>query len=213
MKVEILTLAMAALLSAMLVSCEKDSERIVSNEEDDSRTAKQDCIDMLVESLYSEDIEEYAEVLLEPGTSGDYPEGYIWYNQTEDIRSGAVADTFLTFEEDTAMIKEVLLHEVGLEFMIYPSGWDSLEMFRNLPCTNCWETVRGYKIDISFDSGRHVMGDYYLRFLVGPDPSDSDKYLIYQIEDLRVPPGKVNMKGLISEDVSFGAIKGMFKKE
>jgi hypothetical protein len=48
MKVKILTIAMAALLSAMLVSCEKDSERIVSNKEDDSRTAKQDCIDILV---------------------------------------------------------------------------------------------------------------------------------------------------------------------
>jgi hypothetical protein len=90
-------------------------------------------------------------VLLKPGTSGDYPEGYIWYDQTEDIRSGAVADTFLTFEEDTAVIEQILLHEAGLEFIIYPSVWDSLETFRNLPCTNCWETVGGYMFDAHFD--------------------------------------------------------------
>ncbi|MBD3178592.1 MAG: hypothetical protein GF417_02785 [Candidatus Latescibacteria bacterium] len=149
------------------------------------RTDREDVIEIVLLVYETEDIEKYKEVLLKPDSHDDYPEGFYWFHQIEDVRDDAVSEDYWGYTVDWQTTGMVLDHEAGLELKIYPGTWESEDDFRGIPCDDCWKTIRGYKIDITLDDGRHFISDYYVQFVIGPDPDNQNKYVIYAMRDLR----------------------------
>lgn len=196
-------------ISALFLCC-GDEKKIIDPGGDGTRTEREDCIDLFQSSLVSGDVILYGSILLEPGESNEFPEGYLWYNQFEDIVNHNVNDTFLTFAEDTAAVGDISEHTLSFELIIYPGEWDSVETFRGKECRNCWRTFRNYNCEIQLDNGNHAIGDFWIHFVVGPEPGRRDRYLIYQADDFRHQPSTPGKgRPLVAEQASLGAIKGI----
>ena len=210
MKISIFAEIFFLLLSVIFISCDEDKVTSPDGGDDPPVIITRDnCIELLVEAYSEKDIEKYSRLLLEPDTSNVFKEGYIWYNQEEDLQSGYVQFEYLDYYQDIEATDSLFAHILYGELLIYPGSWKSLEVFRERECSDCWETVRDYKIDVEDYMSFHFMGEYLIRLVIGPDPEMEGSYLIYQAKDLmwvttmkRIPAD--------SETESWGAIKSAY---
>jgi hypothetical protein len=147
------------------------------------RTEKEDIIEIILLVHQTEDIEKYKEVLLKPSSHDQFPEGYIWFHQVEDFDE--LQETSLSYTQDWQGTAGYLDHETGLELRIFPGTWDPEDTFRGEDCTDCWTTTRKYELDIHLDDGKHYYGDFFVLYVIGPDPDNEDKYVLYAARDLR----------------------------
>ncbi len=194
-KKTLVALVAAALVLTSLPGCILDPKESVEEPktppvEWPDRTDKEDCIGIVDLVYKTEDIEKYKEVLLKPGILNQDQEdpGYIWYNQEEIVGTeieGRTVPPAHYYTDEWQITERIFQNVVSLEFNFYPGTWDEFtDEFRNKPCDNCWITTRDYNYNVKFNDGMNYSGDYKVRWLVGPDPEDPDKFVIYQMEDL-----------------------------
>jgi len=202
----------AICLSALMVACREDS-RVAGPEDGSSpdwpaRSLKEDCVDMLVLSLVRGDAGRYGELLLKPDTTGTFPEGFIWYNNhnlTEEK-----LPPLLHYEQDLEAVELLMAHAVDFEFKVDPGSWYSRNSFRGIECSDCWESTRGYILHVMLDNGETYTGMFFrLKLIIGPDPEEAGKYVIYEAADL--PRGQMSAARQPAdvEGISLGMLKSI----
>ena len=210
MKIRIFAVIFVLFLSTLFICCDEDKVTSPDGGDDPPvKITRDNCIELLVESFNEKDIDKYSRLFLEPDTSNIFSDGYIWYNQDEDLMSGAVGQEYLNYYQDIEAMDSLFAHMIYGVLNIYPGSWNSLEVFRETECSDCWETFRDYKIDIEDDMDFHFIGEYLIRLVIGPDPEMEDSYLIYQAEDLRMT-ASIKRIPAGSEAGSWGAIKSAY---
>jgi hypothetical protein len=207
-------LAGAALLALLplIIGCGEDSVNAPGKSIPDNRTlTREGCIDRIVESFRDCDIDKYRSALLPPDTNSVFDAGYFWRNQQEDLIDTTVPELWFDYHEDLAATESLFVHADSIDMDIYQSAWDSLVLFRSKSCSDCWQTYRGYEIDVRLDHYHHYFGYFYLRIVVGPDPDHEGSYLIYQAEDLRRLVSLSEKKqGPGTNQASLGALKSIY---
>lgn len=187
----LVALVAAALVLTSLPGCILDPKESVEEPktppvEWPDRTGKEDLVEIVKLVYRTEDMDKYAEALLKPDTHDLFEQGYIWYNQNEDVVSGAVDVEFWGYTEEYTLTERLLNNVNDITLEIYPGSWTALETFREEPCEDCWDSLRDYKIDVETSDQMHYIGEYKIRYVIGPDPENPGKYVIYQMEDLRM---------------------------
>jgi hypothetical protein len=212
------------LLSIIIVSCGEDEKKVFEPKVIDwpDRTSQEHCIEIVVlvyENFRLCEIEKYGEALLAPDAQAEeFAEGYYWHFWWWDIDFGDPDS--IDFDADMNITEQILQNAVKLELEIGPGTWDTLQTFRGEPCENCWSTEREYWMRAQFDNEGMMYcsdpGESAVRFVVGPDPYDPSRYVIYEIVDmdydeLDSPRGIVGSdESSQTERSSWGAIKLLF---
>ncbi|MBD3179292.1 MAG: hypothetical protein GF417_06665 [Candidatus Latescibacteria bacterium] len=214
MKKTLLILAAATVLSAPFTGCEEEdsvTSPVESGIDWPDRTEAEDCVAIMEMVFRHGNIDKYRDLLLRPDTSGVFPQGYIWFNQVEDITGGEVEDLYLNCDQDIAATDSILSNSDSLYLDIFTADWDSLEIFRGKPCSDCWKTIRSYHLFWRMDSGRNYFCYFYLKLIIGPDPDEDNKYQIYEAFDLQEPfvSGRCKLPEN-SEYTSLGELKDYF---
>jgi len=212
MKIRILTGLIVLCLSFMFICCDEDKVTSPGGGDDPPvKITRGNCIELLEEAFNEIDIKKYRRLLLKPDTSNVFSDGYIWHNQEEDLQSEYVQFEYLDYYQDIEATDSLFTHIHSVEFIIFPGEWGSVEVFRKTECSDCWETVRDYKIDVEDDMEFHFMGEYLIRLVIGPDPEMEGSYLIYQAKDLR-QGATIKRIPADSETESWGAIKSAYAR-
>jgi hypothetical protein len=210
------------ILSVMVVfsSCTDDNTSGPKVIEWPNRTQKEDCIEILRMTYEYRNIDKYQEIMLQPESESDYyPEGYIWYNTSYDaLEYGASYD----YDQDLLGTREIFEKLQDLRLRITEKEWSELNEFRGEPCSDCWIISGLYNIFGYWESeDMRFIASGLVRFTIGPDRSDANKYLIYEAADINfsscVEPG-VNPVGGLSINLSamewaWGRLKGFFMPE
>ncbi len=181
------------------------------------RTEKEDCIE-IIELVYEHrNIEKYREVLLKPDTDREkFKYGYIWYNK---VSQGNPLVLSLDYDEDCECTQRILDNAEMLQLSLYPSvivseTWTKIDEVFGEPCEDCWYTQRNYRFYVSFGHDM-FMGDDEVSFVIGPDPGNPGKYVIYRADDLLtmlsflLKPEKQH--SISSQGISWGAVKSMYR--
>ncbi|MGM0484736.1 MAG: hypothetical protein ACQERI_09325 [Candidatus Krumholzibacteriota bacterium] len=181
------------IISGMLLFCSEDRGTNPANNEIEwpDRTDVEDCLETVMMSYRHRDIEKYSEVLLKPDTNFVFPEGFYWFIPDEVIGGGQIEEQYLNYYQDVAATDSLFHHALELDLDISGGPWDSLGFFRNKECDDCWKTIREYHIEVILDSGDHYISNMHIKFAVGPDPVNSDKYVIYQVVELISQANKI----------------------
>jgi len=188
----LVALIAVALLMTSLPGCILDPKETVEEQKKEpvewpDRTDIEDCIE-IIDLVYNreKDVEKYKEVLLKPSQDDSDPlsDGFYWWNQKEDVDEGRIEE-FWGYSVEWMSTAGLLQHEQGMSLDMFPGTWESISDFRGGPCEDCWETIRSYYLDVKLDNGMNYIGDFFVKFVVGPDPDNPDRYVIYQMEDLR----------------------------
>ena len=193
MKISDIKLLLIFFISTLFICCGEDKGTNPVNNEINwpDRTDVEDCLETVMMSYQHRDIEKYKEVILKPDTNFIFPEGFLWFIPEEDISTGQIEMHVLNYYQDVAATDSIFHNALELDLDISCGSWDSLEFFRNKECFDCWKTMREYHIEVILDSGDHYISNMHIRFDVGPDPVTSDKYAIYQVEELISGAGKI----------------------
>jgi hypothetical protein len=152
------------------------------------RTNKEDCINIIKRVYDERKIEKYKELLLKPGVlqEEEFAYGYIWKNQQNDtIECGQTQ----IYDEDWRGTAGILDSASELQLKLYSCAasqeedWEKVSEIRGVEGPNFWRTIRNYNFLFNFGNELYV-GDYDVIFVIGPDPADSSKYVIYQADDV-----------------------------
>jgi len=189
----------------LLISCEEDKVTDPTDPvEWPDRTEKEDCVTIMEMVYRHREIEKYEDLLLEPDTSGVFPEGFMWLSHSEDI----IDENCWGYYQEVTLTDSILTHALELELDLSSEGdWDTLETFREQPCSGCWQTIRDYYLHVVLDNGTDYITDSFIRLVIGPDPADPARFLIYQQEEMR--QGVQGQVGDTGEE-KWGYIKSLF---
>ncbi|MBD3179290.1 MAG: hypothetical protein GF417_06655 [Candidatus Latescibacteria bacterium] len=183
---KILASAMVSILALLSLSCgEKKSEPGNQSMEWPDRTKKEDCIRILEMSFRHRDIERYRNLILEPDSTAIFPEGFKYHYLQDDMEAPVMS---INYSDEIGITSGLFNHADTLDLRISPAGWERLKSFRGRPCEDCWKTEREELFVYEYGD-RTFRGEYIAGIIIGPDPADTDKYLIYQIE------GEIGEKG------------------
>lgn len=132
-------------------------------------TDREHCIQNLVVSYKMRRIDEYEKIL-----SPDY----IWYGSKWGI-VGEETDV-LDYAEDVDGTELLFERAVGLDLDIDGGSWSAVEKIGEQPCTDCWETERGYHCEIQFPGDDTIyISQHHVKFIVVPfDEGGTTKYRI-----------------------------------
>ena len=179
------------------------------------RTAKDDCVEIILKSYEILDIEKYKEVLLEPDSSADkWPEGYIWYNQVIDIPYYGVS---YDYEGDCKGTQGIFNHGLILDIDIHEGDWIPIDTVRSDSCFNCWQSIRDYDFYFYFDDDNRYSGSPKVHFIIGPDRDNPNKYVIYEATDIAdyaseyLSANKSRRIVFEDRDFSWGAVKSIYR--
>lgn len=155
-------------------------------------TAPDSLIYNLVLAYQELHIEEYSKLLLDTDDGG-YGQEYYWKNQLEDVgnleeesypRAIDITRTGNLFQAaKTVPIKPEHPIIDSYELTIYPGTWSPTDSLWGEPCEDCWETERGYYIELKLGEDR-ITADHRVRFYVVPiQVDDVTEYRIAVAED------------------------------
>ena len=161
-------------------------ENPVPEEDWPDRTDKGDCIEIIDLVYKHRNIEKYKEVLLKPDqTREKFKDGYLWLNQELEVDS--LGEDY-SYDQDCLGTQWILDNAETLRMDLYPSvivseTWTKIDEIFGDPCDDCWSTQKNYvfSVDIGEDT---FNGDDEVRFVIGPDPDNPGKYVIYRADDL-----------------------------
>ncbi|MFO7914882.1 MAG: hypothetical protein R6U43_04230 [Candidatus Krumholzibacteriales bacterium] len=142
---------------------------------------KEDCLKILETAYRDRDIGRYKEIFLKPDSAGVFPEGFKMHYLRENIDSGKFSLS-LNYSQEIEMTAGLFKHADSIRVNILPSGWERVEELRGRECGDCWKSEREYELMVRLDDEKEYNGHFLTRFVVGPDPRERGKYLIYQIE-------------------------------
>jgi hypothetical protein len=113
--------------------------------------------------------------------------GYYFVLQLEDVPAGQ--DQRMTRSEDILSTERIFENQTLLELEITPASWTQVDNFEGQPCENCWSTERDYLIRAQFELEGTIYeslpGQSMVQIVVVPDESDSSKYVIRAIFDIK----------------------------
>jgi len=216
MKRRIITLVCLIAVAVSVFSCRDDDDKRIFRPGDGidwpDRTSKEDCITIFEMAYEHKNIGKYSQILLMPDTNNVFTEGYRWYNQWELYADGMIPAEYFDYSDDIALTDSLFTHATELDLTILAPDWDSIGTFRSEPCTDCWKTTSAYVTDITLDGHfHHFSHSFYIHFIIGPDPENPDKYLIYEIEDdKRLDYLKRDKEVKYTEHVSLGEVKCLY---
>ncbi|HMA75830.1 MAG TPA: hypothetical protein VKO43_00815 [Candidatus Krumholzibacteriaceae bacterium] len=179
------------IISGCILDPKETTDEQVNEEPWPDRTEKGDCIDIIVRAYQEKDIERYKELLLEEDQSQDpeFSAGYIWFNQPTDQEQYGVS---LSYVEDWSGTQWIFDNAGGkLNIDLYSDN--SQDSWTEE--TDLGENIFSKKVRYTFDFNlpdpdsneggfKNFRGDAYVEFFIGPDPDDTEKYLIYRAHDL-----------------------------
>jgi len=200
-------------ISMLFPACREDSR--ISNPDHGSgiewpdRTSREGCVKMLEMALSHHGAEQYRELLLEPDSTSEFPEGYVWLNNQGETDSD-LPDS-LDYAGDVEAVENLIAHILEMDIRIFDSNWYSLDYLRGRNCSDCWETLRSYMISARLDNGEVYVGEFRLMITVGPDPEDTERYVIYEAVDLPKAGKDVGKLPADVEGTSLGELKNIFR--
>lgn len=200
-------------ISMLFPACREDS-RITGPDtgngiEWPDRTSREECVEVLEMALSHRGAEQYRELLLEPDSTSQTPEGYLWLNNQGETDSD-LPDS-LDYAGDVEAVENLLAHILEMDIRVFDGNWYPLEYFRGRSCSDCWETLRSYMISARLDNGEVYGGEFRLMLTVGPDPADAGKYVIYEAVDLPKAGKSVGKLPADVEGTSLGELKNIFR--
>ncbi|MGM0484739.1 MAG: hypothetical protein ACQERI_09340 [Candidatus Krumholzibacteriota bacterium] len=202
-------------LSVLMLSCIEDN-RVAGPEADNSldwpdRSLKEDCVDIMVLSLVRGSSVKYRELLLKPDTTGVFPEGFIWYSNQNNGEENL--PPLLDYNQDVEAVDLLLSHAIDFRFKIDPGNWYPRDFFRGSECADCWESTRGYILLATLDNGEAYSGMFRLNLVIGPDPENSGKFVIYEAADLPRAQLAAAKRPADVEGVSLSRLKNIVKEK
>lgn len=161
-------------------------------------TDKENLIYNLMQTYKDCNIEEYKKLLYIGGTLSAFPDGYIWYNQAEDVQDGK--DPFYTREQDITYQQNMFAAKLGtypdpnklidaLSLTIEAGSWQELQDIGGIPCTDCWTTTRTYKLELRIPSQdlTYVGNDLIAFYVVAVTANNRKEYRILRADDINDP--------------------------
>ena len=175
------------LIAAVFLCCgEKGREEKAESQDWPDRTGREDCLKIMEMAYSRRDIDRYREILLKPDSAGLFPGGYKVYFLRENADS-ATFSFHMNYANEIKTAAGLFRHADSLRLKMSDADWERVEEFRGVECTDCWKTEKEYDLMARLEDNKVVNGHYLARYVIGPDPNEKGKYLIYQIEI--APPG------------------------
>ena len=182
------------LMAAVFLCCgEKGQEEAAERQGWPDRTGREDCLKIMEMAYNRKDIDKYSNIFLKPDSAGAFPAGYKVYFLRENADS-AKFSFHMNYSDEIKTAAGLFKHADSLWLKMSPADWERVEEFRGIKCHDCWKTEREYDLMARLEDSKVVNGHYLARYVIGPDPNDKGKYLIYQIE-IAPPESESGLKG------------------
>jgi hypothetical protein len=174
-------LAIISISALFLISCTDETGRSESEETARSGMAEwEECIRALEKAYNDRDIDLYRVLILEPGSSEDFPGGFKYLFSYGDLQSPA---EYTDYSKELESAAALFRHADSLHLSFSEAGWEKVDSLRGRSCRDCWKTSRSSRLVVLPGAGEVFSGEYISSIVVGPDPAEEGRYRVYQIAD------------------------------